>query len=128
MDRILRRAEAGELGALGYPAALFGWVVGASYRGPLLSRLRRLLSSQDTHTRIFALEALRTLTFLQWRMPGKEPRFANPGEVWAMRRWCCWNPGSTDAWLKKRVKPVLEKIARKEERREAARFFARFLK
>jgi len=128
VDRILRRAEAGDLEAMGYPAALFGWVVGASYRVGLLPRLRRLLSSQDTRTRIFALEALRTLTFLRWRMPGTEPRFANPGEVRAMRRWCYRIPGSTDVWLRKRAEPVLERMARKAERREAARFFARFLK
>lgn len=125
--RILSLAEAEELESGGYPAALFGWIVGATYDASLMPRIRRLLSSQDTRTRVFALEAARTLTFLRFRMPEREPRFANPGEVWAMRRWCHRHSGpTTNVWLRKRLKPVLRHIESPAERTRARRFFARF--
>ena len=125
--RIVRLAEADALGTARYPAALFGWVVGASYDGALMPRIRRLLSSQDTHTRIFALQAARTLTFAAWRMPGAEPEFANPGEVWAMRRWCYRHGGTDpDVWLRQRTREMLGAVGDREERRELGRFLARF--
>jgi hypothetical protein len=129
VSRILALAEADELGPGGYPAALFGWIVGATYDAALMPRIRRLLSSQDTRTRIFALEAARTLTYLRFRMPEREPRFANPGEVWAMRRWCHRHSGpTTNTWLRQRLKPVLRRVESPEEREQARRFFARFKK
>lgn len=127
VERIVRLAEADALGTARYPAALFGWVVGASYDGTLMPRLRRLLSSQDTHTRIFALQAARTLTYLAWRMPEAEPEFANPGEVWAMRRWCYRHGGTDpDVWLRQRAREMRAGLDDHEERRELGRFLARF--
>ena len=127
IQKILGLAQAGDLGPHGYPAALFGWIVGASYDASLLRDIRRLLSSQDTHTRIFALEAARTLTLLRWRMPETEPRFANPGEVWAMRRWCYKFTGkNANPWLRERARPVLRRLP-PSERLAAGRFFSRFL-
>jgi hypothetical protein len=129
VNRIMELVEARELEAGDYPAALFGWIVGASYDAALFPRIRRLLSAQDTRTRIFALEAARTLTFLRFRMPEREPRFANPGEVWALSRWCHRSYGSTtNIWLRKRLKPMLRRMESPVEREQARRFFARFKK
>ncbi|MBN2489973.1 MAG: hypothetical protein JXQ29_03875 [Planctomycetes bacterium] len=127
VQRIVRLAETDSLGPARYPAALFGWVAGASYDGTLMPRIRQLLSSQDTHTRIFAVEAARTLTFLGWRMPEEEPPFANPGEAWALRRWCYRHGGTNpDVWLRERARAALEGAGGDDECREMRRFLARF--
>ena len=60
-------------------------------------------------------------------MPEEEPEFANPGEVWAMRRWCYRHGGTDpDLWLRQRAREMLEAVDDRGERRELKQFLARF--
>ncbi len=123
VDGILSRAANGELGPARYPAALFGWVVGASYDAKLVPRIRPMLRSGDPATRLFALHALETLTYVRWAMPEFEPAFANPGRLWAMDRWL--RRVHTQEWVEERIRPMLAKLEGAERDRAAA-FLARY--
>lgn len=122
--RILERVEQGELRTARYPARLFGWIVGTRYDVKHLRRLNVLLKRNDRHARIFALEALNVMTYASWRMPAREPDFANPGEVWRMRRFLARYP-KPDAWLRVRVERVARRLGA-DERAAAARFLSGF--